>query len=471
MDANAHPQIRILLADSDVTERATVRRALEQAGYSVSTADDGAEAIVLFSPDLHDVIIAAIPMQLRDGLEVLRQVKQHSPVTQVILLADASSVGSASLGLREGAFTYFQKPIADMALLVHAVESAAELHALRRQMEGGASIHPLRPEASSSVSDGLHQFVRMFQARQSLPDLLQWVAGLGAQLFDAPHAVLLRARPDEELKIETSSGFENAEQAARDFIVEVGEPAARLVATERKTSVHPFHPNALAEASDVYVGAPLVGHGRLFGVLLVYPVRPETVQPARLADLESLCTVGALAIELDELGDENNQLRSIDSLTGTLKRSAFLDIADREFRRSWRFDQPLTAILLGIDGLDSLEQRFGAVSVDMVTREIGSACRRFLRSIDLVARYERDLFAVLLVMTGREEGKAVAERLHASLRSIQLPDGAEPGIISIPFGMSTYPRESCASIFDLLNAARAALDAARSGGVNQIFFA
>lgn len=457
---------RILLAEPDEATLILLRRALERQGFTVVTAADGADALARFTHGLFDIVIASILMPRRDGLEVMREIHAASPGTQVILLADPSSMGSATIGLKEGAFAYLLKPVEDVNLLTHTVERAAEVQELRRRVTllPPEPAHPLESQ-DLPVPTAVRMMTQSMRQGRPLAETLQLLAQSSAYLFDAPHAAILLSRNATGLQLDSAFGYPDPGTAARDFIQTVGDAFPWRVASERRT---------LSDSSisgTHFVGTPLSAGSEPLGVLVVYPLRDIDLDPERTALLESLATQGSLAIELAHLAQENERLSPIDPISGVSKRSAFLDTADREFRRSWRFNQPITAMIIDVDGMHEINARNGQQIGDQVLHRVATVLRSTVRSFDLVARYEQDAFAVLLIMTDRAGARGAAERLRHAISSIGLNDTGGYSHITTSLGTCTYPREGCASIFDLLDLAQTAQRSATRNGMNQVYFA
>ena len=228
------------------------------------------------------------------------------------------------------------------------------------------------------------------------------------------------------------------------------------------------NPAGDGHSSVWFIGTPLSVRDQLLGVLIVYPLSDETVESLRVSWLELLAAQGAIAMYLSQLHDENDRLSHTDPVSGALQKSVFLDLADREFRRSWRYNQPISAIVLDVDGMSEINTRSGREFGDRVLRQIANTCRGIVRSIDLVGRSKDDSFTLLLLMTDHTGAKRAAERLREGIRSIEISDTHGPVHLSATLGVCAYPRENCASIFDLLAVALDAQNAARRSGANQI---
>ncbi len=461
MDSNIH----ILLADADESLRTAARRALDKLGCAVTLAADGAEALAQIDSETFDVVVAAMLMPKRDGLEVLRHVRAVSPETQFILLAEPGAIGSAALALREGAFQYLPKPIEDFRQLTHTVERAVEFERLQRQVASLKATPTFAPPPPNTGINLPGPLTVQASAGKPLPDLIQRLLQSSAELFQAPYAALLRSRGDAGMQLDSAYGYADPSTAAQSYLDMVGDAFAWRVAIERTTLIEP------SSATERFVGTPLAVAGHLLGVLVVYTVPEQMVERPRISALESLAAEGSLVLEMARLTAENDRLDPIDSLTGALKRAAFLDMADREFRRSWRFGQQLTAVMLDIDDMTQINARYGHEMGNKVLHQVSAACRSTVRAFDLVAHYDEDAFGILLVMTDRGGARGAAERLRRAVNSIDLTSSEGPIHITAAVGACTYPREGCASIFDLIDLAQTAQRTARRNSSNHVIFA
>jgi DNA-binding NtrC family response regulator len=100
----------ILVVDDDAVARQLLADALRQDGHTVEVAAGGAEAIALGRAARFDVVLTDIKMGEVDGLAVLREFRQHSPETAIVLLTAFGSMDSAIDAIRQGAYDYLAKP-------------------------------------------------------------------------------------------------------------------------------------------------------------------------------------------------------------------------------------------------------------------------------------------------------------------------------------------------------------------------
>jgi len=100
----------ILVADDDAVARDLLVEALRKEGYQVEAVADGAQAIERGRQKRFDVVLTDIRMGSVDGLEVLREFKQISPDTPIVLLTAFGSMEGAIEAIKQGAYDYLAKP-------------------------------------------------------------------------------------------------------------------------------------------------------------------------------------------------------------------------------------------------------------------------------------------------------------------------------------------------------------------------
>ena len=102
--------MQILLVDDEPTIRLSIGDALRNAGHSVKTAADGAEALKLVGRGSFDVIVTDLRMPKVDGLTVLRRIRQELPSTEVILITAHGTTIDEVSALHDGAAAFVTKP-------------------------------------------------------------------------------------------------------------------------------------------------------------------------------------------------------------------------------------------------------------------------------------------------------------------------------------------------------------------------
>ena len=84
--------IRILLAEDDDVMREYLSRALERAGYSVSSVDRGTAALPLLEPGRFDLLLTDIVMPEMDGIELAQHAARVDPDLRVMFITGFAAV-------------------------------------------------------------------------------------------------------------------------------------------------------------------------------------------------------------------------------------------------------------------------------------------------------------------------------------------------------------------------------------------
>ena len=108
---------RVLVVDDDERIAASVRRALDYAGYEVSVAHNGPAAVAAAGSGDPDLIVLDVMMPGYDGLEVARRLRRAGNNTPILMLTARTSVPDRVDGLEAGADDYLIKPFAHNELL------------------------------------------------------------------------------------------------------------------------------------------------------------------------------------------------------------------------------------------------------------------------------------------------------------------------------------------------------------------
>ncbi|MHC1701131.1 MAG: response regulator [Humidesulfovibrio sp.] len=125
--------INILLVDdeSDFVETMVKRFGIRK--MPIDSAKSGQEALDALKTKNYDVIILDVRMPGMDGLEVLKLIRERSPLTEVIMLTGHASLEAGMQGMNLGAYDYVLKP-ADFDDLLDKVRKAFE----RKQLNAKA---------------------------------------------------------------------------------------------------------------------------------------------------------------------------------------------------------------------------------------------------------------------------------------------------------------------------------------------
>jgi len=109
---------RILVVEDDPGLRFTMTDALEAAGFAVTGASSGTEAIRWLHDEPFDMVVTDLRLPGKDGMEVLREAMGKTPPPSVVVMTGYGSVESAVTAIKSGAEEYLTKPFPMEALLL-----------------------------------------------------------------------------------------------------------------------------------------------------------------------------------------------------------------------------------------------------------------------------------------------------------------------------------------------------------------
>ena len=110
---------RVMMVDDSKATRTMVSFTLRRAGYDVTEAEDGNEALTLFGSQMPDCVITDLNMPGMGGLELIRSLRQ-SPATKatpILMLSTSTDVANREEGTRAGANGWLAKPFSPAALV------------------------------------------------------------------------------------------------------------------------------------------------------------------------------------------------------------------------------------------------------------------------------------------------------------------------------------------------------------------
>lgn len=102
---------RILVVDDDDNLRWVIQTQLEQMGYSVSGAVDGAAALEAINKEPPALVLSDLKMPGMSGIEVLEQIRRDDPEIPVLIMTAFGTIQNAVQAMRAGAYDYLTKPI------------------------------------------------------------------------------------------------------------------------------------------------------------------------------------------------------------------------------------------------------------------------------------------------------------------------------------------------------------------------
>jgi diguanylate cyclase (GGDEF)-like protein/PAS domain S-box-containing protein len=161
-----------------------------------------------------------------------------------------------------------------------------------------------------------------------------------------------------------------------------------------------------------------------------------------------------IAVDITEQRTLEEQLRhqaSSDSLTGLANHRRLFDALHAEICRSQRTKREFSLVLLDLDGLKEINDRYGHLAGDRALCRLAHILADCCRSVDTAARQGGDEFALVLPETGIAAATLVGQRICGLVAK----DAEEPRL-SVSVGVVSFPKDAD-TIVTLLYAADKAL--------------
>jgi diguanylate cyclase (GGDEF)-like protein len=271
--------------------------------------------------------------------------------------------------------------------------------------------------------------------------------------------------------------------------VAVGRPGdcfgemALIERRERSATLRALDDTLVLEIPDAAFGEHLsTNPGALMALLRIFSERSRR-------DLDSLVSANlkllAQAEEMDkknrELMETRRQLEhrnrdlerisALDTLTQIANRRRFDAVLRQEWRRSARDESSLSLVFCDIDYFKRFNDTYGHQAGDECLVRVAQAMEETLnRPADLVARYGGEEFIALLVDTGLEGARMLAERMRARVEGLNVEHRAS-GVAShltVSLGVASIVPKPAVRPEDLVDRADRALYAAKEGGRNRV---
>ena len=176
---------RVLVVEDNDDARETFAMVLEEIPVEVHCSENAEDALGKLAEIRFDTVVSDFRMPGTNGLELLRQVKKTSPLTEFVLLTGFANVRDAVTAMKEGACDYLQKPVHNdelQAIVQRAIDRAKmrrEIEDLRRRVRERGSISSI-----VTCSESMHVMLQVVQdvSRTDATVLITGESGTGKEL-------------------------------------------------------------------------------------------------------------------------------------------------------------------------------------------------------------------------------------------------------------------------------------------------
>jgi len=243
----------ILVVDDEESIRFTFQNFLEEEGYRVGTAVSYEDAMQALEASAFDLVYLDIILGGRSGIELLRDIKECRPATEVIMVTGAPTVETASTALRLGALDYVVKPVRHDTLLRSAAMAFKHLALVRAKEAYRLNLEAIFRSVQDVVITVDHDMrvVEVNPAAEGMcgidrdevlgTPLESWEFSCSTACFDALRQTLATGKPVSHRHLDCDSPLHGARivnVTAAPLIGRDGAPYGGVLVVRDETRIH-----------------------------------------------------------------------------------------------------------------------------------------------------------------------------------------------------------------------------------------
>jgi diguanylate cyclase (GGDEF)-like protein len=410
----------ILVVDDNIVNLKVLCKVLENKGFKVRSAQDGAGTLKTVSENTPDLILLDIQMPDMSGFDVCKRLKENknSQDIPIIFITASDEVEKKIEGFDLGAVDFISRPL-QMPEVLARVRNHLTLRNLQR------------------TADEEKTRLKRILAALPLPYLISRVSDSKILEMNAKACSALDVSYDDLHKYRSTDFYANPE--VRPQLIEMVQRNG-LVSNEEITLLT----RSGKEFTTLFSATPL----QLMG---------EDVFFVTFTDIS----------ERKEMELALEKAATTDYLTGTLNRRAFTERASAERYRANRNKKPVSLLMIDIDHFKKINDTYGHDVGDDALKELVRVIAANLREYDAFGRLGGEEFALLLPETDIEGAKVLAERVRLAIQDNEMVMSDGRGLtMTVSGGLSAWKPD--VTFDEVLKLADMALYEAKNGGRNQI---
>lgn len=240
---------------------------------------------------------------------------------------------------------------------------------------------------------------------------------------------------------------------------------------ERKIAVFKINGKILETASPLdgqyqfLISSPIFSKGDFLGVIFL--LSDSSTNPLSKDDrliLETMSEYAAIGIFNANLFKTTANLCVNDYLTGVGNLRYFYQQLEQCLAIADRYQQSCSLMMVDSDCFRKIKHTYGNTQGFMHVKYLAELLKKTIRSSDLIARYDRDTFMIILPQTTLEEAVALGERIKNRVSSSPVNIDGQLITATVSIGIASYP-DQAKNLKTLVNAVESALrQAAKLGG-------
>lgn len=161
------------------------------------------------------------------------------------------------------------------------------------------------------------------------------------------------------------------------------------------------------------------------------------------------------------------ELATTDALTGLPNRRHFMNLSEREFRKTTRYHNNLSLLMFDIDHFKTINDTYGHEAGDQVLQYLAATVKNAFRETDIPGRIGGEEFAVTMPETDLMSAVQAAERLRIAIMAIRVKSGKHSITLTVSIGVVQWNTET-SDTAQMLKRADELLYKAKRGGRNKV---
>jgi diguanylate cyclase (GGDEF)-like protein len=186
---------------------------------------------------------------------------------------------------------------------------------------------------------------------------------------------------------------------------------------------------------------PMVSEGKTVGLLSAKSPKAGAFSNHDERILSILAASTALSLINADLHERVERMTIVDELTEVANYRHFRSRLEDERRRSVRYSQPLSLVMVDIDWFKRLNDQHGHETGNVALRGLAQVINGCIRDVDILARYGGEEFIIILPQTGLTEARVIGERIRRQVEQTKFGVGADgqPIRMTVSIGISCFP--------------------------------
>ena len=215
-----------------------------------------------------------------------------------------------------------------------------------------------------------------------------------------------------------------------------------------------------------FVAIPISGLNSCFGVITVESLTPAKFSSLEVDGMKQLVNLGALAAEISQAYQLLDKFVVFDRTTGTLNKRFFLERLDEEIGRVTDLGIKSALVLMGLDRVDEIRNRFSVEGVDYILTDVAETVRGWLKPYDAIGKVSAHAFGIILEGFSQHEALAWGEKFRKNLATKVYTIGARNYMATISVAVLNVESKNDSS--ELIITAQKVLQRAHTSGGNVV---